>query len=603
MGSKDKYKSNSSNNIIGILLIVILAVIPMLVVMAYLPVSKYEFNVTRTTEYVADVFSYYKSISICVVSAIIVILLVMDILTGTREIKINFKNPIIILSIVYIVMAVLSSIFSKYGEIALKGISERYEGIFVLIAYIAIFLVAMYYSNNEKNLKFIVAGLFLSAAFIGIVGFFQYIDKDPFATEAVKKIMLGKYYGKLENFTIVFKDVYATLYNPNCVGMYTSMMFPFMFVLTLMLPLKSYFKYIAGVLSILMFICLIGSDSTGGLIGVIASFGILILVAIAYFFYNKKYKSISKNYIFAVVAFIVVVVAFIGLNNGLKTKLYSGINVILNPVAAESPYAFKDMIINENSVELYTANGKITIKQNTEGNSIELLDYNNNIAVPVSEADSGDENTGKILSFNFDSIGELKAQIVQDYVLLNGGGATFMFKVVDGKFEPLDKGMNPIDLSTEVDSFGFEGKELLGTGRGYIWSRSIPLLKNTVILGKGPDTFALVFPQTDIIGKIRYLGNPYIVVDKPHNYYLQTGINTGIVSLIALLGIFLLYIFQSIKGIIKGENNSSFTFCIKIAVLGAVVGYLFSALSTDSVVSVAPIFWVILGTGFAVNKL
>jgi len=39
--------------------------------------------------------------------------------------------------------------------------------------------------------------------------------------------------------------------------------------------------------------------------------------------------------------------------------------------------------------------------------------------------------------------------------------------------------------------------------RGYIWSRSLPLLRNTILVGYGPDTFAMNFPQHDIAGKVK----------------------------------------------------------------------------------------------------
>ena len=93
-----------------------------------------------------------------------------------------------------------------------------------------------------------------------------------------------------------------------------------------------------------------------------------------------------------------------------------------------------------------------------------------------------------------------------------------------------------------AEAWGFEGKEKLGSSRGYIWSRSLPLLKNTLFLGFGPDTFPVYFPQHDYFAKMIFLGNPYNIVDKPHNVYLQTAINTGLISLIALLAMFGIYL-------------------------------------------------------------
>jgi hypothetical protein len=39
-----------------------------------------------------------------------------------------------------------------------------------------------------------------------------------------------------------------------------------------------------------------------------------------------------------------------------------------------------------------------------------------------------------------------------------------------------------------------------------------------------------------------------------------------------------------------------------LGIFFAVSMYLFTGLSNDSIVSVAPIFWVLLGTGFIINR-
>ena len=72
------------------------------------------------------------------------------------------------------------------------------------------------------------------------------------------------------------------------------------------------------------------------------------------------------------------------------------------------------------------------------------------------------------------------------------------------------------------------------SNRGYIWSRSIPMIKNTIFLGHGPDTFLFYFPQYEYDAKVKWTGTPMMIVDKPHNMFIQTAINTGLISLIAL---------------------------------------------------------------------
>ena len=141
---------------------------------------------------------------------------------------------------------------------------------------------------------------------------------------------------------------------------------------------------------------------------------------------------------------------------------------------------------------------------------------------------------------------------------------------------------------------------MLASKRGYIWSRTTPLLGNTLFTGYGPDTFALFFPQHDVIGKIKYFNSPAILVDKAHNFYLQIWTNTGFISLLALIILFLIYLSRNIFYFFN-INFSNFYSQIGIAFLGATLAYFTAALFNDSVISVAPVFWTILGLGVAIE--
>ena len=100
---------------------------------------------------------------------------------------------------------------------------------------------------------------------------------------------------------------------------------------------------------------------------------------------------------------------------------------------------------------------------------------------------------------------------------------TFMFNLKNDNSIHLVNPTNKKDIDVVFpETFGFKGKEKLGSMRAYIWSRSIPMLKDNLILGSGPDTFVYRFPQNDLIGLYYAYGTPNTIVDKPHNLYLQT---------------------------------------------------------------------------------
>jgi O-antigen ligase len=110
----------------------------------------------------------------------------------------------------------------------------------------------------------------------------------------------------------------------------------------------------------------------------------------------------------------------------------------------------------------------------------------------------------------------------------------------------------------------------------------------------------MVFPNDDFVAKINtYLGAT-TVVDKPHNMYLQISVNTGVVSLVALLIVFAIYIVSSIKIYWKIKFDYIYKY-IGLACFMSVIGYLFSGMFNDHIVSVSPVFWCILGLGISMN--
>ena len=150
----------------------------------------------------------------------------------------------------------------------------------------------------------------------------------------------------------------------------------------------------------------------------------------------------------------------------------------------------------------------------------------------------------------------------------------------------------------------FDGRETFASNRGYIWSRTIPMLKDALITGYGPDNYPMVFPQEDYVGRFNVgdEGMLNILVDKPHNMYLQTAVNTGVISLLALLAVWVIYLFDSFKLYLKG-NIESFAQYMGAATFLSISAYLVAGLFNDNVISVAPLFWVLLGTGIGINRM
>ncbi len=138
-----------------------------------------------------------------------------------------------------------------------------------------------------------------------------------------------------------------------------------------------------------------------------------------------------------------------------------------------------------------------------------------------------------------------------------------------------------------------EGFTTLGSGRGYIWYKTVGMMKETIVIGNGPDTYVMKFPHADAF---REGFNK--VTDKPHNMYLQIGVNQGLIALLA-------FIFLNKYAFWKFWRQIDFKFSrrldqILLMLNASLFGYLMTSLFNDSVVSVAPIYWAMLGMFFSI---
>ena len=196
-----------------------------------------------------------------------------------------------------------------------------------------------------------------------------------------------------------------------------------------------------------------------------------------------------------------------------------------------------------------------------------------------------------------------ESQVADGAILMFNGEEYFVLRISEDQGVYLaDNYTNEPLVLEEAPYWGFEGKEKLGSARGYIWSRSLPMLKDTILIGNGPDTFVLEFPQNDRLAKWWAYDTPNMLVDKPHNLYLQIALNEGVLALVAFLVLVGAYVIDSfrlyaLKNYYEGKQIIGMATCLGI------IGYLGAGIFNDSIISVAPIFWILLGSGVAINYI
>jgi len=108
--------------------------------------------------------------------------------------------------------------------------------------------------------------------------------------------------------------------------------------------------------------------------------------------------------------------------------------------------------------------------------------------------------------------------------------------------------------------------------------------------------------QYDFLGKLKFYMTGSLFVDKAHSMYLQTALTTGVLSLAAILVLFVMYAVLSLK-VLWDEDFTEFLPAAGLACFAAFCGYAIAGLFNDSTITVAPVFWVLLGMGTGINVM
>ncbi|WP_157950239.1 O-antigen ligase family protein [Vallitalea okinawensis] len=590
---KQKYKKKVRINLIELLPVVLFICLTPFIV--YLKSSDFDMSIydwySDTTSF-ADFFTYYKSVFVMSITFITLFIYLYKSTTSKyhKVEKRQYYAPLLI----YFAFMILSWVFSHYTRTATSGYIERFEGGLILTSYLLMFLYITQVIESEQQLKWIMKYFIISIILMNIIGFLQYVHLDYFRVEAIQKLLVPS---RFENGTFKFAydegRVYMTLYHSNYVGLYLSMIFPICF--TFFMCEKNWKRKLLWVsLTLLTLINLQGSQSRGGIIG------IAFALALGAIFLRKK---IFRYWKVLIPSFLVIIALFIGFDV-MNNRFFSQrlIDTIKQVIDEPIDYDLNEIITHGNELHINYKDQPLDIYyedhlkptdtinyKDINGNVLELeFNANNNITFSTPEF--------QVYEFNY--------VLYQDQThiqFLLDDGSTWLFTFTDEGFRYVNPYGKQVVLE-DISHIGFEGKERTGSARGYIWSRSIPLLKDTLFIGYGPDCYIYEFPQNDYVGKYNAYHTANMIVDKPHNIYLQIAINTGIISLLAMIAFWGMYIFSSIKLYFKNDLNDYLSI-LGLALFLSVCGYLGAGFFNDTNVSISPIYWGIIGLGFVVNQL
>jgi hypothetical protein len=540
-----------------------------------------------------DFFSFYRSrivIGLAVVSIAGLLAGIAHGQSGLRQLPMVAR-----LSLAgYAALAVGSAWGSPFRNVAINGFPDRYEGLFVLLSYMAITLASFAVFTTPARVELVARCYAVSAIGVGVVGLLQFAGVDPLRSAWGQRLILPTAYDAASlqlQYPAEARTVYSTLYHYDYVGSYTALVLPFLMALALAGAVSRSTRRLAGVATVVIGLVWLVSGSRAGLAG-----GVLAFAALAIGLRSRvrvRWPVLAASASALVLALVAADLAAGGHLRVRAVSMASDFRVLFSTTTDNVPPLPIEIVrIDPAAIHLKTPNGALLIRYQAGNLSI----FDEERLQPLAIVAEPPTNHVRIVDTRFShfvfSLGRIGGQpafvMRQDEYVLN-------FLLLDSGIRLALKTGRPLSYG-KVETFGFEGREALGSARAYIWSRSLPLLRHTLFTGYGPDTFAMVFPQQDLAGKFRVYGTTDMLVDKVHNGLLQSALNTGMLSALLLVALFSWYVVTSAR-IYFGRYATDARRVVGLACFAGVIGYLCAGLFNDSVVGVAPVFWILLGVG------
>ena len=542
-----------------------------------------------------DFFLYYKALVVIFLGVLIACFIIGENIFPDNIIKetpVRSKsNRIMVFAAgIFIIMTVLSAVFSHYHATVRTGSPSEYESIYVIVSYMLLFLGGMNYfcyENVSRLLKNIMLGLAMVTIVLTCVEAFY---KPLLEIEWIRNIITPSAYKAVVSDLKVsaFSDMVSlTFYNPDYYGGFCILIFPFMWNYFLT-ENRRIWKIIYGMLSAGMMFCVLKSKAT-------ASFYVLIIeVILTVIIHIRNLKRMWKRlFVYVLVMMSVIVIANV-VSGGklLKTGKNIAVNETIDEVnSSADKFQLDDIRLEDNRLRIIGPDKGLCIE--VDNGTLQFTDGNGNL-LDVSNSDD---------VIHFDNKGYSMVTITMNaynqLVIDLGYDDTIEFYVSDNTFYGVGQNGSKI---TDVSRDKRWGRWLypLFTGRGYAWANTMPMLGKTILIGHGAGTFAYYFKQNDYVGLLNTHGSTKFVIDKPHSMYLQTAMEEGCVALAAMLVIFIMVIWNYIvnyKCIESGYADNKKHNLASVAGAGFVagVGFMIYGLLNDSMVTVNPMFWIILG--------
>ncbi len=598
--------------------------------------------------YIVDLLLYCKEIVLAVFVGVVLLYFLGERIFPDNVIKIdrgrlkNLAFPMI-LGGAYLVLSVLSFLFSSFKETVFWGVNSEYEGLLAIIGYIGVFVFAVYYfkapGEKEKGLDpavILKCGIHILCLIIGILSLIEIFYKPILEITFVQDLISSEKYRELahsiknENF---IGQICLTFNNPGFLGGFCAMFIPVNFCL--LQEGKKIWKILGIAGTGMMGLTIVWSNSK---VAVVSLFLTIPLSVFLLWFKNRSkdkkdrrgIKELLINSLLVVVIAVILVLMSKYWIPTYSSRVRPEGTESQENISGDSVYKLtKAELING---EVYFYSGEKLLKISVDQQKYQedcvgsgKIDYSDCLVfsdgkeliegrapATLKETNIRAQQEGfKLEDERYDPI---KICVQKELVIIDlGYSGTVEFYITEDGLKIFGQGSA---LHSEIQQplvTGLEKFYSLFTGRGYIWVQSLPILKDSLLLGGGNGTFAFRFKQNEIVGLLNTHGSCKYVMDRPHNWYLQIACSAGIPALICVLTLFIWYLAVFIKhykvsintiGNKKGSSASEINSisALDIALFTGIIGFLLCGIINDSCVTVNPWFWMLFGIAVARRK-
>lgn len=532
--------------------------------------------------YFTDFFNYSKSIVFYIIVVWMLAKLLWEWLQGRRVLT---GSPYLLLFGVIFAFYLISAFLAKDTSLSWGGGYQSFQGTFVLIGYFV--LCAYAYGRMDRDACIVV--FYRSNVCISviscIIGFLQLIGQDPFFWNPVQRLIIpGAYAGATLERELRANTVYLTMGNPNYASIFLAaqIILISIFLITNQNQTK---KILLGLLDLGLLVCVWFTYSRVGLAMLFAAAFAAILLC------RRQWKMNRRRLLLTGIA---IALGLLALDAATGLRFAERLRGTVQSFTQERKNCEIDDLRTE-SDGIYFAQNGIRLRMYIVGEFAQ----NENIRFETSDGTDitnfYEEDTNVLA---YEGLEEVSAFIDtidgEPMLVLKIAETCFRFVKEESDGYLLYVGNGHYDTVRPVESFGFSGMEHIASGRLYLWSRTLPLLKSNWLLGCGADNFFLVYPQHDYVGKAQYCSDPLTIVERPHSAYLKLAVEQGMIPFVLLMAAYGSFMRREWCYFRKTADYTARQWLVLGCFLVS-IAYMAAFLFNDWNINVMPLFWVAVG--------